>query len=76
MVAVRGREVPFNSVRLSFLSCISEESESACKDSLKVYTCSSGSPRTSEDVSSEMEEMKVRSYVLLLPPSRVRSKHN
>ncbi|KAF3446708.1 hypothetical protein FNV43_RR11888 [Rhamnella rubrinervis] len=56
---VRGREAPFNFARLSFLSCISEESECVCKDPLKVYTCSSAPPQTYEDISSEMEEMKM-----------------
>lgn len=56
---VRSREAIISSARLSFLACISEESESVCKDPLKVYSCSSASPRISDDISAEMEEMKV-----------------
>ena len=59
MVAVSGKECCFSSARLSFLSVISEESESHCKDPIKACTFTSASPQIFENGLSQMEEIKV-----------------
>ncbi|EXB75636.1 RNA polymerase sigma factor rpoD [Morus notabilis] len=56
---VSGKEASFSSARPSFLSVISEESESFCKDPLKACTFSSASPEILEDGLLEMEEIKM-----------------
>lgn len=56
---VSGKEGYFNSPRLSFLSVISEESESFCKDPVKACTFSSASPQISEDGLQQREDIKV-----------------
>uniref|UniRef100_A0A2N9H1L4 RNA polymerase sigma-70 domain-containing protein n=1 Tax=Fagus sylvatica TaxID=28930 RepID=A0A2N9H1L4_FAGSY len=59
MFVVKGKEASFNSTRQSFVSVITEESETFYKDPLKADTCSPAAPHFMENNFSEMEDMKV-----------------
>ncbi|KAK7858204.1 hypothetical protein CFP56_013837 [Quercus suber] len=70
---VRGKEASLNLTRQSFVSVISEESETFYKDPLKADTCSAAAPLFTENNFSEVEDMKKnirkRSYSSLPSPS-------
>ncbi|KAF3952037.1 hypothetical protein CMV_022368 [Castanea mollissima] len=55
---VRGKEASLNLTRQSFVSVISEESETFYKDPRKADTCSAPAPLFTENNFSEMEDMK------------------
>ncbi|OVA08500.1 RNA polymerase sigma-70 [Macleaya cordata] len=57
--SVRGKEVSYESARVSILSVIPDESEPFIKDPFKAYACSSGALEIMESSSVEMEEMKM-----------------
>ncbi|XP_031250296.1 RNA polymerase sigma factor sigC-like [Pistacia vera] len=59
--SVRGREGSLNSVRLSFLSIISEEASSYSHDPAKAYARSSAGPQTLENDYSETDKISQKS---------------
>lgn len=56
---VRGKEASFNATRQSFVSVVSEDSETLCRDPLRANPSSPAAPQFMETNLSEMEDMKV-----------------